>query len=92
LTNKETNIYSEMKKIIQHSTCMDDSWTVDGKDLREMNKTETDNFLQYLLIKVQDHISEGSLFVTDLIKLFQYAELDICEQCGHTSSNTTWEV
>jgi len=71
---------------------MDDSWTVDGKDLREMNKTETDNFLQYLLIKVQDHISEGSLFVTDLIKLFQYAELDICEQCGHTSSNTTWEV
>ena len=85
-----------MKKIIQHSTCMNESWTVDGKDLFEMDKTETDNFLQYLLIKVQDHISEGSLFVTDLIKLFQYNEVDFdsesCDQCGHTSSTTTWEV
>ena len=85
-----------MKKIIQHSTCMDESWTVDGKDLFEMDKTETDNFLQYLLIKVQDHISEGSLFVTDLIKLFQYDEVDFdsesCDQCGDTSSTTTWEV
>ena len=75
---------------------MNESWTVDGKDLFEMDKTETDNFLQYLLIKVQDHISEGSLFVTDLIKLFQYNEVDFdsesCDQCGHTSSTTTWEV
>lgn len=85
-----------MKKIIQHSTCMDESWTVDGKDLFEMDKTETDNFLQYLLIKVQDNISEGSLFVTDLIKLFQYDEVDFdsesCDQCGDTSLTTTWEI
>jgi hypothetical protein len=75
---------------------MDESWTVDGKDLREMDKTETDNFVQYLLIKIQDNINDGSLFVTDLIKLFQYDEIDLdrdsCEQCGHTSSTTTWEV
>lgn len=85
-----------MKKIIQHSTCMNESWTVDGKDLFEMDKTETDNFLQYLLIKVQDNISEGSLFVTDLIKLFQYDEVDFdsesCDQCGDTSLTTTWEI
>jgi hypothetical protein len=75
---------------------MDESWTVDGKDLREMDKTETDNLLQYLLIKVQDRIDDGGLFVTDLIKLFQYDEIDFnsesCDQCGHTSSTTTWEV
>jgi hypothetical protein len=75
---------------------MDESWTIDGKDLREMDKTETDNLLQYLLIKVQDRINDGGLFVTDLIKLFQYDEIDFdrdsCEQCGHTSSTTTWEV
>jgi hypothetical protein len=75
---------------------MDESWTVDGKDLREMDKTETDNLLQYLLIKVQDRINDGGLFVTDLIKLFQYDEIDFnsesCDQCGHTSSTTTWEV
>ena len=85
-----------MKKIIEYSTCMDESWTIDGKDLREMDKTETDNLLQYLLIKVQDRINDGGLFVTDLIKLFQYDEIDFdrdsCEQCGHTSSTTTWEV
>lgn len=85
-----------MKKIIEYSTCMDESWTVDGKDLREMDKTETDNLLQYLLIKVQDRINDGGLFVTDLIKLFQYDEIDFnsesCDQCGHTSSTTTWEV
>ena len=85
-----------MKKIIEYSTCMDESWTVDGKDLREMDKTETDNFLQYLLIKVQDRINDGGLFVTDLIKLFQYDEIDFnsesCDQCGHTSSTTTWEI
>jgi hypothetical protein len=85
-----------MKKIIEYSTCMDESWTVDGKDLREMDKTETDNFLQYLLIKVQDRINDGGLFVTDLIKLFQYDEIDFdresCEQCGHTTSTTTWEI
>ena len=85
-----------MKKIIEYSTCMDESWTVDGKDLREMDKTETDNLLQYLLIKVQDRIDDGGLFVTDLIKLFQYDEIDFnsesCDQCGHTSSTTTWEV
>jgi hypothetical protein len=75
---------------------MDESWTVDGKDLREMDKTETDNLLQYLLIKVQDRINDGGLFVTDLIRLFQYDEIDFdsesCDQCGHTSSTTTWEV
>lgn len=75
---------------------MNESWTVDGKDLFEMDKTETDNFLQYLLIKVQDNISEGSLFVTDLIKLFQYDEVDFdsesCDQCGDTSLTTTWEI
>lgn len=85
-----------MKKIIEYSTCMDESWTVDGKDLREMDKTETDNLLQYLLIKVQDRINDGGLFVTDLIRLFQYDEIDFdsesCDQCGHTSSTTTWEV
>ena len=85
-----------MKTIIEYSTCMDESWTVDGKDLREMDKTETDNFIQYLLIKMQDHINDGSLFVTDLIRLFQYSEINFdsenCEQCGHTSSTTTWEV
>ena len=85
-----------MKKIIQHSTCMNESWTVDGKDLFEMDKTETDNFLQYLLIKVQDNISEGSLFVTDLIKLFQYDEVDFdsesCDQCGDTYLTTTWDI
>ena len=85
-----------MKKIIEYSTCMDESWTVDGKDLREMDKTETDNLLQYLLIKVQDHINDGGLFVTDLIKLFQYDEIHFdahdCEQCGHTTSTTTWEI
>ena len=85
-----------MKKIIEHSTCMGESWTIDGKDLREMDKTETDNFVQYLLIKMQDHINDGSLFVTDLIRLFQYSELDFdsesCDQCGHTTSTTTWEV
>ena len=85
-----------MKKIIEYSTCMNESWTVDGKDLREMDKTETDNFLQYLLIKVQDRINDGGLFVTDLIKLFQYDEIhfdsESCDQCGHTSSTTTWEI
>jgi hypothetical protein len=85
-----------MKKIIEYSTCMDESWTVDGKDLREMDKTETDNLLQYLLIKVQDHINDGSLFITDLIRLFQYDEIDFnsesCDQCGDTSSTTTWEI
>jgi hypothetical protein len=48
------------------------------------------------LIKVQDRINDGGLFVTDLIKLFQYDEIDFdresCEQCGHTTSTTTWEI
>jgi hypothetical protein len=75
---------------------MNNVWEVDGKDLFKMDKTETDDFVEYLLIKIKDRINDGSLFVTDLVGLFQYDDFEYdplsCDQCGSSTSTTTWKI
>lgn len=83
-----------MKTITQFETCMGETWKVDGKDLAEMNEREIDNLVQYLIIKMQDGFSDGTVLLTSLIKIFQYDDFEYnpssCD--GNNSSTTTWRI
>jgi hypothetical protein len=83
-----------MKTITEIESCMGNTWKVDGKDLAEMSEREIDDFVQYLIIKMQDGFADGTVLLTSLIKIFQYDdfEYDPSSCDGSNISTTTWRI
>lgn len=61
-----------------------------------MTREEIDGFVDYLLGKVKEGINDQTIQLDDLIKLFQYDDMEYdehsCEQCGDTVLRTIWNI
>lgn len=91
---------SKTKKIIISDGCTAFYTTVDGKLLygegNAMTDLERNEFVDYLLLRLKEHIDKGCVSIDDVIKLFQYDDYEYdehsCDQCGDTVSRTYYEL
>lgn len=68
----------------------------DSYDPNSLSKDEEDKLIEYLLTKVKEGISEGSIHLDNLIRLFQYDEYETddysCDTCGDQVSREIYRI
>jgi len=83
-------------KFIETTGCTAFDFTVNNKSFSELSNQEYDEMLNYLFVKIKEGISEQTILLEDVIRLFQYDDYEydpnICEQCGDSVSTTTWNI
>lgn len=82
-------------KIVIREGCTSNSIIVDGKQLADYTKQEQDMLIEELIVKMKLGISRGELQICDLIRLFQYDDFkcaEPCDQCGDSSTTTTYNI
>jgi uncharacterized UBP type Zn finger protein len=83
-------------KFIETTGCTAFDFTVNGKSFSELSQQEYNEMLDYLFVKIKEGISEQTILLEDVVKIFQYDDYEydphVCEQCGDTVSTTTWNI
>jgi hypothetical protein len=83
-------------KFIETTGCTAFDFTVNNKSFSELSEQEYNEMLDYLFVKIKEGISEQTILLEDVVKLFQYDDYEydphVCEQCGDTVSTTTWNI
>jgi len=83
-------------KFVETTGCTAFDFTVNDKSFSDVSKSEYDEMLNYLFEKIKEGISEQTILLEDVVKLFQYDDYEydphVCEQCGDTVSTTTWNI
>ena len=83
-------------KFVETTGCTAFDFTVNDKSFSELSDQEYNEMLNYLFEKIKDGISEHTVLLEDVIRLFQYDDYEYdpntCEQCGDNVSTTTWNI
>jgi uncharacterized UBP type Zn finger protein len=83
-------------KFVETTGCTAFDFTVNDQAFSELSTQEYNEMLNYLLEKIKENISEQTILLEDVVRLFQYDDYQhdpyICEQCGDTVSTTTWLI
>jgi len=80
-------------KIVISQGCTAFYTTVDGKLISEVNQAE---LLDYLLKKVKEEVTAGTISIDNVIELIQpddeEYDKNVCEQCGDTVNRRIWNI
>ena len=83
-------------KFIETTGCTAFNFTVNDKSTSEMSNEELDKILDYLFVKVKEGIVNNTILFTDVVKLFEpddwHYGTEICETCGDSIDDTTWNI
>jgi uncharacterized UBP type Zn finger protein len=83
-------------KFVETTGCTAFNFTVNDLAFSELSTQEYSEMLNYLLEKIKENISEQTILLEDVVRLFQYDDYEhdpnVCEQCGDTVSTTTWLI
>ena len=83
-------------KFIETTGCTAFDFTVNERAFSDLSANEYNEMLDYLFVKIKEGISEQTILLEDVVKLFQYDDYEydphICDQCGDTVSTTTWNI
>lgn len=81
---------------IETEGCTAFGFSVNSKELEDIEETEHAEILEYLLAKVREGIADNTILFRDVVKLFQpddwHYSKDRCEQCGDSISTTIWKI
>ena len=83
-------------KFVETTGCTAFDFTVNDKSFSELSSEEYEQMIQYLFDKIKEGLSEQTILLEDVIRLFQYDDYEYddhsCETCGDTVSSTTWNI
>jgi hypothetical protein len=69
---------------------------INGKSINDLTEDEHDQFLEYLLKKIEEGVKNNTVSIQTLIETLQYDEFeydkDVCEQCGDQIARTVWNI
>lgn len=83
-------------KFVQTTGCTAFDFTVNGESIVDISEEKQSEIIDYLLLKVKEEYSQGSILIGNIVEMFQYDDYEHdpeqCDQCGDTVSSTTWNI
>jgi hypothetical protein len=76
--------------------CTAFNFTVNDRAFSELNTAEYNEMLDHLFLKIREGLSEQTILLEDLVRLFEYDNYahdpHVCDQCGDSVSTATWFI
>jgi hypothetical protein len=83
-------------KFVQTTGCTAFDFTVNDESIADLSEEKQSEIIDYLLIKLKEEYSQGSILIGNIVEMFQYDDYEYddyeCEQCGDRVSSTTWNI
>jgi len=83
-------------RIVKTEGCVAFGLKINDKDINDFTEKEKEEFIDYLLATVKEHIRNNHASIESLIGILQYDDFEtdshVCDQCGDSVSKTIWEI